>query len=163
MVSGFEQLAQKKNVDEFNRRALEIAEVTGRVGAVWEQIAAMGFVLDRSNTLYSSVPGALAGAPSAADGLGIRRMTAERTPILEFPSDLLAPEGESGRGLQAILKADSTDVETDFLGPEFSLDPAHGKSMAIAPTETPVSDPSKGRALAAPAAVAEPRLQLETS
>ncbi len=162
-VKALEQLAQKKNVDEFNRRALEIAEVTGREGAVWEQIAAMGFVLDRSNTLYTSVPGALAGALSAADGLGIRRMTAEGTPILEFPSDLLAPEGESGPRLQAILKADSKDVESDFLGPDFSLDPAHGKSMAIAPNETPVSDPSKGRALAAPAAVAEPRLQLETS
>ncbi|MFN0301548.1 MAG: FimV family protein [Burkholderiales bacterium] len=162
-VKVLEQLAQDKNVEEFNRRAQEIAEVTGREGAVWEQIAAMGFVLDRSNSLYSAVPGALASAVNTPDGPGLRRMTADGTPILEFPSDWLAKEGERGPAAPPTVKADSMDVATDFLGPDFSLDAVHGKSMAIAPAETPMGDPSKGRVPAAATPVAEPKLQLEAS
>jgi hypothetical protein len=162
-VKALEQLAQKKNFDGFNRRAREIAEVTGRKGAVWEQIAAMGFVLDRSNRLYSPVPRAVKSSAKAVEGPAIRRMTAEGTPILEFPSDWLAPESEIGPASQTTIKADTMDVEIDLLRRDFSFDPAHAKSIAFATSETPVSDPSTGRAPVAPTPVAEPRLQLEAS
>ncbi len=162
-VKALEQLAQKKNVDEFNRHAQEIAAVTGREGAVWEQVAAMGFVLDRSNSLYSPVPGAIQSAAKAVEGPAIRLMTAEGTPILEFPSDWLASESESGPASLTTVKADTTDVEADSLGPDFSVDPVHAKSIAFATNEAHLSDASTGRAPVASTPVAEPRLQLEAS
>lgn len=153
-VEALEQLAQKKNVDEFNRRAQEIAEVTGRKGAVWEQIAAMGFVLDRSNTLYAAPQGT---AANAIAGRVVRKMTVDGTPVLEFPSDWL-PQAEREQNVPAPVTAGGSSDESSSPEPDFPLAPALGKSIAFASGEAAATDASKRRAPVTPTPIAEPGL-----
>jgi Tfp pilus assembly protein FimV len=91
-LKALERLAEQKNIVGFRRYAEEIAAATGRVGPVWEKIAAMGGVLDRFNPLYVVVRTDRTEQAAAQPAVQAEVKPSAVVPHMEFPRDWLTPE-----------------------------------------------------------------------
>jgi hypothetical protein len=136
------ELAEKKNVVEFNRLARIVAALTGRQGQAWEKIATIGGMLDQSNLLYFQLPSTLADSARPATVSINQRNWIDGQPIVDITKDWMSTEYRESPTSLPVITVDSGDCDVNVLTLDFGLE-TEGNPTPVKPRPDAVGDYSQ--------------------